>query len=79
MTQIHAHTVLNMLLADDATYTLASLKQAVVNEYGEEVRFHTCSQQDLTFDALLSFLLDRRKVVQQGEYIAANRDRMCSH
>ncbi|MGF1680866.1 YecH family metal-binding protein [Photobacterium minamisatsumaniensis] len=79
MTQIHAHTVLNMLLADDATYTIASLKQAVETEYGEEVRFHTCSQQDLTFDALLSFFLERRKVIQDGECIVANRERMCSH
>ncbi len=76
---VHGHNVLNMLLAEDTSYTLASLKQAVVTEYGEDVRFYTCSQQDLTFDALLAFLLDRQKVVQDGETIAANRERMCSH
>ena len=52
MTQTHAHNVLNMLLAAETPYTVESLKQAVIAEYGEEVRFHTCSQQDLTFDAL---------------------------
>ncbi len=76
---IHAHTVLNLLLAEDAEYTLASLKHAVEAEYGEGVRFYTCSQQDLTFDALLSFLLERQKVVLQGDMITANRERMCSH
>ncbi|MCG7584166.1 YecH family metal-binding protein [Photobacterium sp. OFAV2-7] len=79
MTQTHAHNVLNMLLAAETPYTVESLKQAVIAEYGEEVRFHTCSQQDLTFDALLTFLLDRRKVIQDGDTITANRERMCSH
>ena len=77
--QVHAHNLLNMLLAAETPYTLASLQQAIVAEYGEEVRFYTCSQQDLTFDALMAFLLDRRKVVQDGEYVAANRERMCNH
>ncbi|WP_036801287.1 YecH family metal-binding protein [Photobacterium marinum] len=79
MNQIHAHNVLNMLLAAEAPYTKESLKQAVIAEYGEDVRFHTCSQEGLTFDALLTFLLDRRKVVENGDTIAANKERMCNH
>lgn len=79
MNQIHAHNVLNMLLAAETPYTLVSLKHAVFAEYGEDVRFHTCSQDDLTLDALLTFLLDRRKVVQDGELITANPERMCNH
>ncbi|MGF1784426.1 YecH family protein [Photobacterium swingsii] len=76
---VHAHNVLNMLLEDGADFSLDSLRQAVVALYGEDVRFHTCSLQDLTFDALLTFLLDRRKVIQDGDKIMANRERMCSH
>lgn len=79
MNQIHAHTVLNMLLAAEIPYSVDSLKQAVVAEYGEDVRFYTCSQQDLSFDALLEFLLDRRKVIKNGNNITANRERMCNH
>jgi len=79
MNQIHAHNVLNMLLAAETPYSVESLKQAVYAEYGEDVLFHTCSLQDLTFDALLKFLLDRRKVIQEGDAITANRERMCSH
>lgn len=79
MNQVHAHNVLNMLLDAETPFTLEALKQAVFVEYGEDVRFHTCSQQDLTLDALLVFLLDRRKVIQDGDVITANRDRMCNH
>lgn len=79
MNQIHGHTVLNMLLDAEAPYSLDSLKQAIFAEYGEDVRFHTCSQQDLTFDALMAFLLDRRKVIKDGDKITANRERMCNH
>ncbi|WP_299017286.1 YecH family metal-binding protein [uncultured Photobacterium sp.] len=79
MSQIHAHNVLNMLLAAETPYTKESLKEAVIAEYGEGVRFHTCSQEGLTFDALLIFLLDRRKVVQDGDIITANKERMCNH
>ncbi|GAL05680.1 YecH family metal-binding protein [Photobacterium aphoticum] len=79
MTQVHAHNVLNMLLAAETPYTRESLTQAVVAEYGEDVRFHTCSQEGLTLDALLTFLLSRRKVVQDGDTLQANPDRMCNH
>lgn len=79
MNQIHAHAVLNMLLAAETPYSVNSLKQAIVAEYGEDVLFHTCSLQDLTFEALLAFFLERGKVVQVGDAITANRERMCSH
>ncbi|MGF1685211.1 YecH family protein [Photobacterium japonica] len=79
MTQVHAHNVLNMLLAAETPYTRESLTQAVEAEYGEAVRFHTCSQEGLTLEALLTFLLDRRKVVQDGDILMANPERMCNH
>lgn len=79
MSQVHAHNVLNKLLEASTPYTLDSLHKAVLAEYGDEVRFHTCSQQDLTFDALMDFLLSKQKVVIDGEHVVANRDRMCNH
>ena len=79
MNLIHAHHVLNMLLAAEAPYSMEGLKQAIIAEYGENVRFYTCSQQGLTFDALMAFLLDRRKITQDGDQITANRERMCNH
>ncbi|UTV27833.1 YecH family metal-binding protein [Photobacterium atrarenae] len=79
MTSIHAHTVLNLLLAAETPYSEQSLQQAITAEYGEDVRFHTCSLQDLTLEALLIFFLERGKVIREGDAIVANPAMMCSH
>lgn len=79
MTTIHAHEVLHLLLDTETPYTEETLAQTVRNKYGADVRFYTCSQQDLTLDALLTFLLERRKVLRDGEFLTANRERMCNH
>ncbi|MEJ2764419.1 YecH family metal-binding protein [Photobacterium sp. MCCC 1A19761] len=79
MNSIHAHTVLNLLLAAETPYTKQSLQQAIVASYGEHARFHTCSLQDLTLEALLVFFLERGKVVREGDTIVANPAMMCSH
>lgn len=58
---IHGHVVLNILIDSKEPLPRAQLEEKIESEFGSEVCFHTCSQQDLTLAELLD--LDRKSVV----------------
>ncbi|WP_260261996.1 YecH family metal-binding protein [Vibrio intestinalis] len=78
MSEIHAHNVLNMLA--DNPMNEQEIRAAVTREFGEDAKFHTCSKQGMDIETLLSFLIQRQKVVQvEGDKWVLNAARMCSH
>ena len=48
MNQIHGHDVLNMMLASGKTYTKATLVVDIIEKFGRDAKFHTCSAEDMT-------------------------------
>lgn len=78
MSEIHAHNVLNMLA--DNPMDEQEIRAAVAREFGEAAKFHTCSKQGMDIDALLSFLIQRQKIVAtEGNKWVLNAARMCNH
>ena len=59
--------------------TRVVLEEKIEAEFGSEVCFHTCSQQGLSLNELLEFLLSKRKIVEVETGLTANPDRMCNH
>ncbi len=59
MTQIHAHEILRMM--EGNTYTTASLKEAIINKFGIDARFNTCSAEGMNADAIIDFLANKGK------------------
>lgn len=43
MPSIHGHEVLQMMISSGESYTVATLEAAIIDRFGKEVRFHTCS------------------------------------
>lgn len=76
---IHGHAVLNALIASKEPMPRSELEEKIHNEFGNDVCFHTCSQQDLSLDQLLDFLLSKKKVIELDSGLTANPDRMCHH
>ncbi|WP_375321388.1 YecH family metal-binding protein [Aliivibrio logei] len=76
---IHGHVVLNLLLDVPEPLSRLALEEKIETEFGSDVCFHTCSQQDLSLNELLEFLLSKRKIVEVGAGLTANPDRMCNH
>ncbi|EHN69191.1 YecH family metal-binding protein [Aliivibrio fischeri] len=76
---IHGHVVLNILIDSKEPLPRAQLEEKIESEFGSEVCFHTCSQQDLTLAELLDFLLSKKKIVATEEGLIANPERMCHH
>ncbi len=79
MNEIHGHEVLNMMLASGQTYTKASLAAAIINQFGAEARFHTCSAAGMTADELVSFLDSKGKLVSQPGGLQTSAELFCQH
>lgn len=56
MPSIHGHEVLQMMIASGEPYTVATLEAAIIDRFGKEARFHTCSAENLRAAELVAFL-----------------------
>ncbi|MFI3266115.1 MAG: YecH family metal-binding protein [Rikenellaceae bacterium] len=54
MNEVHAHEVLRMM--EGNSYSQESLKQAIIEKFGAEQLFYTCSAKGLNIDNLITFL-----------------------
>lgn len=77
--QIHGHEVMQMMIDAGRVYTRTMLRAAIVERFGEGVRFYTCSARDMTADELVAFLEERGKFIPDGEGFRTEADRMCQH
>lgn len=76
---IHGHEVMKMMIESGATYTRDTLRAAMVERFGEEARYHTCSAQDMTAETLIVFLAERGKFIAGDEGFRTQPDRICNH
>ena len=77
--QIHGHEVMQMMVDANTTYSVASLKTAIIDKFGAEARFYTCSAENLTADELIALLEQRGKFVAQKEGFSTSADKICKH
>ena len=77
--QIHGHEVMQMMVESDATYSVESLKTAILNKFGAEARFYTCSADNLTADELIALLEQRGKFIAQKDGFSTSSDKICNH
>ncbi|CAK4070011.1 YecH family metal-binding protein [Vibrio sp. 16] len=77
MTEIHAHNVLNLLR--EKPMSEAELRQAVNQEFGEHAMFRTCKLNGFDLDALLTFFIQKQKIVQHDSKWSVNMGRVCGH
>ena len=77
--QIHGHEVMQMMLEEGGSYTRDSLRTAIVERFGEETRFFTCSAENMTPDELIVFLEERGKFVDAGSGFNTAADKICDH
>jgi probable metal-binding protein len=77
--QVHGHDVIDMMQADPRPYTRLTLTRAIVERFGEDTRFCTCSAEGMTAAELVDFLADRQKFMPAGDGFIVNPDRVCRH
>lgn len=76
---IHGHAVLNMMLDQGQAYSRDSLTTAIVERFGAEARFHTCSAEGMDAAALVAFLAEKGKFVETGLGFNTTPDHICAH
>jgi probable metal-binding protein len=76
---IHGHDVMQMMMESGTTYTVATLRAAIVQRFGADARFHTCSADNLTPDELIEFLAGRGKFTPADGGFVTGADKMCAH
>jgi probable metal-binding protein len=80
MTQrLHGHEVIEMMIASGKTYTKASLQAAIIERFGTEARFYTCSAENMTAAELIEFLAARDKFTPRAGGFTMNAAKVCNH
>ncbi len=77
--QIHGHEVMEMMMASGVAYTRSSLRAAIIDRFGEDARFYTCSAENMTAEELIEFLEERGKFVDHDGGFTTARDKVCNH
>ena len=78
-TPIHGHEVMQMMVDAHTTYSVETLKKAILDKFGAEARFYTCSADNLTADELIALLEQRGKFIAQKEGFSTSSDKICNH
>ena len=79
LNQIHGHEVMRMMLASGRLYTKETLGAAIVDHFGKQTRFYTCSEDNLTATELVEFLAARGKFIETGTGFNTDPDKICDH
>jgi len=75
---LHIHEVLNIIYNSDKIFTIEELKQEVINTFGEDISFTSCSEHEFEMNDMLDFMLQRGKIQVQGDKIYPSGD-TCGH
>ncbi len=76
---IHGHDVMEMMIAAKQSFTKESLEQAIVEKFGKDARFHTCSADNMIAKELIDFLESRGKFNGSNEGFVTVPDKICDH
>lgn len=77
MEQLHAHEVLHMM--EGNSYSEATLKEAIIENFGAEQRFYACSAEDMDIDELIEFLKLKGKFMPSNEGFTVDVTKVCNH
>jgi len=76
---IHAHEVMRMMLELDTDFSRESLGLAIIERFGADATFHSCSQAGMGVSAVIDFLESRGKFVARANGFNTAKNRICSH
>lgn len=79
MESVHGHEVLKMMLEAETPWTAATLAAAIKEKFGEQARYHTCSASGLDAEALVAFLAQKGKFIDDGQGFTTSPDKICQH
>ncbi len=76
MSDIHAHEILRMM--EGNSYTAATLREAIIEKFGTEARFETCSAKGMDVDTTIEFLTAKGKFKPTESGFTMDIEKVCS-
>lgn len=76
---VHGHDVMQMMIDSKKIYTKESLEDAILERFGADARFFTCSAENMSASEIIEFLASRGKFENQGEGFKTNPEKICKH
>jgi probable metal-binding protein len=70
---------MRLMLELDCDFNRESLARAIIDRFGVDARFHSCSQAEMGVQAVIDFLESRGKFVARAEGFNTADDKICSH
>jgi probable metal-binding protein len=70
---------MQMMIDAGEPYTKDTLRAAIIERFGADTRFYTCSADNMTPDELVAFLEQRGKFVDAGAGFTTDPDKICKH
>lgn len=77
--QIHGHEVMHLMAGTGKNYTRETLREEIINTFGAETRFYTCSAENMTPEELITFLEWKGKFKSAVNGFTADTDKLCDH
>lgn len=74
----HGHEVLHMM-EGNSYETREDLIKAIIDRFGTEERFHTCSAEGMDAAELVTFLEQRGKFKPASEGFTVDSSKICNH
>jgi len=74
---IHGHQVMEMMASSATTYTESELLAQVASKFGQNARFHTCMDSNLTSKNLIDFFTSKGKIVESEQGLSLALSNMC--
>ena len=74
---IHGHEVLDMMQGH--SYSEKSLLEAIIEKFGADARFYTCSAENLTAQGLIDFLKEHGKFKPMGDGFTVDTIKVCEN
>jgi len=79
MQEIHGHEVMQFMIASGTSFTRESLREAIIEKFGAEARFHTCSADGMDADGIIQFLQERGKFEPVDGGFTTDPSKICNH
>ena len=76
---IHGHEVMQMMIDSGKSYTKESLEQEMIEKFGSDTTFYTCSAQGMSAKELVDFLEKKGKFFGTDEGFQTSQESICNH
>ncbi len=76
---IHGHKVMELMLSLGRAVSKLELEQLMVERFGEQAKYHTCSASEMDAKQLIAFLEQKGKFIESAEGIETAADKICNH